>query len=194
MYTSPSSFPVALSYARSIAPRWPDGVVKKPPSPADEQRLRDERPQPALPAGPRNVQPFQGGMIAHVVGRLAVRNLPRDVALVHVIRGDASPWWFDQWQSLNIETAAAATFGGARRNGVDAGGNLRSGRRIWRPAGRVPEIAPRRIGGNQSDRSGRGDSNPRTACRSPDPPSRRPSWCRRRPMAASAWPADLPTC
>ncbi len=34
MKTSPTSFPVALSYARSIAPRWPDGVVKNPPSPA----------------------------------------------------------------------------------------------------------------------------------------------------------------
>ena len=34
MYTAPTSCPVALSYARSIAPRWPFGVVKNPPSPA----------------------------------------------------------------------------------------------------------------------------------------------------------------
>src|SRR6185503_16444926 len=34
MYTAPSSLPFALSYARSMAPRCPLGVVKKPPSPA----------------------------------------------------------------------------------------------------------------------------------------------------------------
>ena len=34
MNTSPTSLPVALSYARSIAPRCPLGVVKNPPSPA----------------------------------------------------------------------------------------------------------------------------------------------------------------
>src|SRR5262252_8385817 len=34
MYTAPASLPVALSYARSIAPRRPSGSVKNPPSPA----------------------------------------------------------------------------------------------------------------------------------------------------------------
>src|SRR5216684_4938160 len=34
MKTAPTSLPVALSYARSIAPRAPDGVVAKPASPA----------------------------------------------------------------------------------------------------------------------------------------------------------------
>src|SRR5439155_13577770 len=34
MNTAPASLPVALSYARSMAPRCPEGVVKKPLSPA----------------------------------------------------------------------------------------------------------------------------------------------------------------
>src|SRR5229473_8298301 len=33
MNTAPASLPVALSYARSIAPRWPFGSITKPPSP-----------------------------------------------------------------------------------------------------------------------------------------------------------------
>src|SRR5215467_7688632 len=34
MYTAPTSLPSFLSYARSIAPRAPEGVVNTPPSPA----------------------------------------------------------------------------------------------------------------------------------------------------------------
>ena len=33
MYTAPTSSPVALSYARSMAPRRPDGVLNVPLSP-----------------------------------------------------------------------------------------------------------------------------------------------------------------
>src|SRR5688500_13286785 len=50
-------------------------------------------------------------MVADVVWCLAVRHVPDDLAPVQVDRGDAPPWRFHQWKSLNRHADAPTNFG-----------------------------------------------------------------------------------
>ena len=88
--------------------------MNTPPSPEITSVFVDERADAARaaagaagPARPRNVDALERRMVLDRVGRLAVRDLPDDLALVQIDRGDASPWRFDERQSLHGQPAAA---------------------------------------------------------------------------------------
>src|SRR5438067_2043767 len=57
-------------------------------------------------------------MIADVVRSLAVRNLPGDVALVQIDRGDASVGRLDDRETLDAQAASAALTRGIERRSV----------------------------------------------------------------------------
>ena len=80
MKTEPSSAPVALSYARSIAPTSPVSVVYEMGSPRDHQRRRDQGADAANPAKTAQVLPGNRRVVPDVVGRLAMRDLPEVLA------------------------------------------------------------------------------------------------------------------
>ena len=114
------------------------------------------------PAGPGNRHALERRMILDVVRRLAVRDLPHEIALVHVERGDAPVRRLDERQPLHVERRRAAAFrrrrrlvdGDRRRHagrsriapGRRAAGSSASGRRrrirIARGAREVREVAP----------------------------------------------------
>ena len=82
-------------------------------------------------AGFRNVQSLKRRIVLHVRRRVAVRDLPCDGALVHVVRRDAAVGRLDQAQALDgRKLSAAATVGNRMRRKVP-GGERRRGR--WVP-------------------------------------------------------------
>src|SRR5262249_1307270 len=60
---------------------------------SDQQRFRRQYTDTPGPSGSRNRQTLERRVIAYVVRRLAVGDLPDDVALVQIDPGDTSPWW-----------------------------------------------------------------------------------------------------
>src|SRR5947207_9567731 len=83
----------------------------------NNEGLRHERPDAARassraagPAGPRNGDTLKRRVIADVIRRLAVSNLPYDLALVEIDRRDASPWRFHQRQPLHGGSRTATCF------------------------------------------------------------------------------------
>ena len=80
----------------------------------DHERLGDERPDSALPSGPRNRESLQKRMIADVVRRLTVRNLPEQRALLQIDRRDSTVRRLDQRQPLHRRRDV----GGLRVGGV----------------------------------------------------------------------------
>src|SRR5262245_41097959 len=86
---------------------------------SDEQRLGDERTDDAVLTRARNRHPLQRRMIPNVVRRVAVRDLPEDLALVEADRTDAAVRRLDDWQPLDGDgrtTFSAATACGRRRS------------------------------------------------------------------------------
>ena len=66
---------------------------ERPGLTGDDQRLGDQGTDATDPAGPRNVEALQVGMLPHVVRGLTVSDLPQDVARLEIDRADSSPWW-----------------------------------------------------------------------------------------------------
>src|SRR6478735_472860 len=68
IYTAPTSLPLALSYARSIAPRAPDGVGPKPGSPTTSSVLVTS--WPTVPGRPVRgiVTPLSAGLLRMLSG------------------------------------------------------------------------------------------------------------------------------
>src|SRR5439155_21666136 len=84
------------------------------------------------PACARNVHCFERGVIADVVRRFAVRDLPDNLALVEIDRSNAAVRRFCEWKPLNIEAAAAAL--GRNRGGWSS---CRTWRGLWRLSGGI---------------------------------------------------------
>jgi len=84
-----------------MAPRAPDGVA------GNEQRLGHEGADAALAARARDRQALQRRMIAHVVGGLAVRDLPEQFASIQVDRADLAVGGLDQRQPTHRHAAPA---------------------------------------------------------------------------------------
>ena len=84
--------------------------------------------EPGLP-GARNGQPFERRVVADVVRRFAVRDLPEDLALVQIDRADARVRRLEQRQSLHgrarrrprLPRAAGAAAPGASPRAAAAG-------------------------------------------------------------------------
>src|SRR6266851_1954750 len=96
----------------------------------DDQRPGDHRPDDASLARAGNVEALERRVVPDVVGRIAVRNLPDDLALVQIDRADAPVRRLHDRQALARESwtpslAAAAGPAPSRRS-----------RGIWRIARR----------------------------------------------------------
>jgi hypothetical protein len=70
---------------RREAERRADGCGRLHRFARDQQRLGHERADDPVLTGARNRHPFQRGMISDVVRRVAVRDLPEDLALSRLI-------------------------------------------------------------------------------------------------------------
>src|SRR5262245_9478097 len=84
-------------------------------------------------------------MIANIVRRLAVCNLPENHTFIEIDRADASVWRFDQRQSLDGQ-ASARVLGGRRRwsaigSGIGASTSAGAG------TGGCVALNPRKIAG-----------------------------------------------
>ncbi len=73
-----------------------------------EQRLRHQRADDAGLSGSRNLQPFQRRVVADVVRRVAVRDLPQDLAAIEADRRDAAVGRLDDRQALDRQPGTAA--------------------------------------------------------------------------------------
>src|SRR5215208_3063187 len=67
----------------------------------EQQVLRHENSGTRRASRPRQGKAFEQRMILHRRRRIAVGNLPRDVASIEIDGGDPSPWRFDDRQSLD---------------------------------------------------------------------------------------------
>src|SRR6478735_7771112 len=101
MKTDPTSAPVALSYARSIAPRTPAGVVKNPGSPAITSVFVTSVPMRPFERPVRGiVKPFSAGWLRTASGVSpwatcqTISPLPRSIAEMRPHGGltRGSPW------------------------------------------------------------------------------------------------------
>ena len=88
----------------------------------DDERLGHDHADVPLLAGLRDVHAFQRGMIAHRVGRIAVRRRPHQLTLVEVDADDLAVRRLDDRQTLygRAESTAAA-----RRSGAASAGRCR---------------------------------------------------------------------
>src|SRR6185436_10981004 len=89
----------------------------------DHERLGDEHTNAAgaaagagRPAGARDVQALERGIVLDRIGRVAVRDLPYQFTLVEIDRADAAVRRLDQRQALDRHAAATAVF----ERGADA--------------------------------------------------------------------------
>src|SRR5215470_6945568 len=85
----------------------------------DQQRLGHERADDPVLAGAWNRHTFQRSVIPDVIRRVAVRDLPEDLALVETDRADAAVRRLDDRQALDGDgrtTFSAATACGRRGN------------------------------------------------------------------------------
>src|ERR1043166_6471238 len=80
----------------------------------DDQRLRDNGADSPVLAGLRNVQPVEQRTVAHDVRRVAMWNLPRDLAAIEIDRRQQSVWRLHNWQPLDQRAARRRRSGGRR--------------------------------------------------------------------------------
>ena len=100
---APTSLPVALSYARSIAPTLSVRSGEKARFADDDQSLGHQRTEQAGASGARNIQTFQRRAVADIIRRFAVSNLPREVTLVQIDGCQNSVGRLQQRQSAHGE-------------------------------------------------------------------------------------------
>ena len=112
-----------------MAPRGRFGAGRRQRIADDHQRLRDQRADRARLTGARNRQSFQRRMIADAVGRLAVRDLPDDLAAIEIDRGDAAVRRLQERQPLRrrVRVDRAVVRRGRRRRRAGAGRRRRVG-------------------------------------------------------------------
>src|SRR5215510_31283 len=73
----------------------------------NHERLGHQRADDAGLTGPRDLDAFEGRVIPDVVGRVAVRDLPDDLAFIQAEGSYAAVRWLRERQTLNVEAAAA---------------------------------------------------------------------------------------
>src|SRR5262245_63035499 len=84
----------------------------------DQQRLGHERADDPVLSGAWNRHTFQRGVITDVIRRVAVRDLPEDLALVETDGADAAVRRLDDWQPLDRDRRSAfSTTATCRRRG-----------------------------------------------------------------------------
>src|SRR5262245_20805255 len=76
----------------------------------NQERLGHQRTDDAGLARTRNVQTFQGGVIPHRIGRIAMRDLPQDFTPVKADRADAAVRRLHDRKALNGESTTATAF------------------------------------------------------------------------------------
>src|SRR5262249_8077349 len=126
MYTAPTSWPSVLSYARSIAPRLPFGVVNTPPSPAMSSVLvtsgpiRPGRPVRGIvsPLSARLLRTLSGVSPCAMCRRISL--LFRSIALMRAYGGlsNGSPRTLSDGPPVPPSPDADAAAAGADRAGT----------------------------------------------------------------------------
>jgi hypothetical protein len=103
MYTAPASEPFVLSDARSIAPRWPFGVVKKPASPAMTRVLVTSVPilpvRPCAESAHLSADGSERCQVSPVRDCHTIAPLFMSIAVIRVR-------WLDERETLHGQTAA----------------------------------------------------------------------------------------
>src|SRR5262245_50711072 len=101
----------------------------------NHEALRDERADDARLTRAWNVDPFERRVVPDVVGRVAVRDLPDDLAFVEADGADAAVRRLCNRQALHIEPTAAFTTAATATSGCTAA--AAAGRRIRAALGSV---------------------------------------------------------
>ena len=83
-------FPGGLVVRAKQRAAWMPGGRRNLRLSGDHERLRDQRADDAGLAGARDVDPFERRVIPDVVGRVAVRDLPDDLAFIQAEGADAA--------------------------------------------------------------------------------------------------------